>query len=1478
VRAELPIGLKDQPQYEHDLTRLRRHSVSILSSISNTIGGQVRLPRVQIIDDITLQAHDNDIVVIAGEPMVGKSGLLKLLANRLHLEGEVFAFGVEEFAEATTLVDFLHNNGIMHDFHSLLTAVGNATLRCILIDGLERAITDNKRRVINDLLSAVRHYNSTLVAGDVFSEYRWRVVFTCRQQEMNNILVQLSGTRESVQNNTLSVIDVSTLTDEEIDEVKEQIPQLAAIVSSRHLKDIISRPLVLDILTLPGITLPPESLPIRLTETWLLDWFWQQVVRRADEARTGRGHPDARERLLMQLALQTINADGAPTTHTDDEALSGVLADRLLHRLDDGSLRFGHDVLEDWTLVMILRQHISNLGAYLIQIEEPLRLSRAFQLATIRLLEVQQDVPSWLALLRNLEHTPSLSPRWYRLAISALLSSDLIRDLLPRLQQALLDEDNALLCSVLRNMRLIEVQPDSTATYLFKGLPENEIEKLLAHFSIPIWKHWIHIIQFVLIHRHRLTQRGVLEFSYIVHKWLEKLDGNQLFREHLAHYALEQVPTFMKRCSWSERDEGELTYDEEKTLRNNFAHALLQAGDCLPNEVEAFVRQYGLRTEDRNQRDLEDVILREGFGWVPLCRYLPDVAVDILEGIICQKIKRDPFGGMHHLFMDLGIDFLRGDNPPTPDKGPFRVFIRAHENQGLELIHRIVCHATHIWILREQKEWGRQPVPQQLHLSSGTIEVWGDAQVYQWYRYPSVGPDTVTCALMALEQWMHEQIQQGIDPTQLFERVLRPTNSVALVGVCVSVALAHMEQCLEAMVPIITCSAFWEMDIARVVNDMMADSHTRTFAQYFSLGNDKKDYQKLIDMAQQPQRKTDIRQFVLLYLLKSPPDICERVQAAIRSFPENPPIYDEHERDNKNLRQSRTDLMQLWAAFVERENYSMEALDDESGFVIQFILPQQLAEKQRDRDAYFEAQNEFLAFQNWCTSFLKDGQIGERFSFDSALAYAQELVDIDAETVEQESPLFDSESHWNAIAMFVAALVLHTWDWVEQNNHIAWCREQLLITARRPDSPADQEHQRWEMGCRRSAARALPIFLSKQPRDKHVQQSILKLATHQNEEVRAHLFFSLSSLWESDSAFVWKCIDSAILEARRQAIRSRYRVLWSNPAYSLSGRQKSQLKTFRLHTTLSAQLWLANFRAKPLQESLYKDISENLLQSTIYAIPNDARITEWASGRQFSFLFGLVCYTVNNFVHFQEDDRSYNEWAHYDWSQILFPQLVNALLRLPLAQSEDLLKPILRTWEQVPSMLEELLRRLSLTGAQAELEERLIILWVPIAKTVLNSELVTSRSLRHDIREILGLIIFADPTGIVRWQVPDWEPLRQITSLIDFWVERVGHDPSCFPSLVRLLRSIGFNLMPEFGVTWLHQCLSQIIDFSRFFTRANTASRLAELLHDSWQRQSQQIMSNQECYRRFVYLVDRVADQGEQVAIRLQKQLQDLDS
>ncbi len=287
-----------------------------------------------------------------------------------------------------------------------------------------------------------------------------------------------------------------------------------------------------------------------------------------------------------------------------------------------------------------------------------------------------------------------------------------------------------------------------------------------------------------------------------------------------------------------------------------------------------------------------------------------------------------------------------------------------------------------------------------------------------------------------------------------------------------------------------------------------------------------------------------------------------------------------------------------------------------------------------------------------------------------------------------------------------------------------------------------------------------------------------------------------------------------------------------------------------------------------------QDVDTSYLESILYSLPVDSQVALIPSSTKvIDLLADLTSFTVNAYVQC-EKGNGHNEWSSNDWNRLIFPIIANALLALPKGQDSGLLDTMINNWEKSPAVMEELLRNLSLVGAQHVYENRLVELWLYVGNHVLSSERCTSLGyhLNNEMRDILGLLVFADPS--IKWKVQEWAPLRMFTDFINSWCGKVGHHPDCFPSLVRLLQTIGFNLLPEFGISWLNDCLLKVKDRNEFFERSGVASQLGELLHDCWLKQGTSIKSQTDILKRFVYLVDIVAEQGNMIAIRLQSILQ----
>lgn len=142
-------------------SKLAEMSSHALMDIGTRVGG-VNLPRLGALADLEKARYEHRFIEVTGKPGVGKSGVLRHLAERISREGHVIVLdpigtpdgGWSELARRLVIP------GTAKDFLGALAASGGGFL---FIDGLEMFTSVERRRTVNDLLREVAQVPGFLV-------------------------------------------------------------------------------------------------------------------------------------------------------------------------------------------------------------------------------------------------------------------------------------------------------------------------------------------------------------------------------------------------------------------------------------------------------------------------------------------------------------------------------------------------------------------------------------------------------------------------------------------------------------------------------------------------------------------------------------------------------------------------------------------------------------------------------------------------------------------------------------------------------------------------------------------------------------------------------------------------------------------------------------------------------------------------------------------------------------------------------------------------------------------------------------------------------------------------------------------------------------------------------------------------------------------------------------------------------------------
>jgi hypothetical protein len=516
--------LVSSPDCRHDLARLDSLRKHILDQIRTDVGG-LTLNRVDQIEPVQGKFADAALVLLTGAPGVGKSGVWKMLVEWHGSTGPALVLSADRI-DGKGWPGFAQSQGLSRNAEELLQAISTHPVPCVFIDGIDRIEDDGARLVVNDLLRT-----ADKVLPPINGKRRWWCVATAREGNLS----QLSWLDRGVVQQVVPV-RISELADKEVRLVLAHQPRLRGLYAQGRLQPILKNPFLLDLLTdqrmaVEGVTTVPAT-EIEVSNVW-----WERLVGRD-------GQPEGRERqqVLIEAARRMVNAPRRrfADSNLPPTALVSLESNRVFIR-DKGQnvYRFAHDLLEDWSLLRLLEQRRGDLPTYLQEMRQPHGLLRPVQLLGCMLLEQGRTAGEWIGLLRVLEQTAGLAPRWRQAILTAPFLSTRLEELLNKGGDELFGDDSRLLVDLLVALRTTEVDVDpriveTTAT--ITNTPEEALA-LALRYPLPRWYVWFHTLRWLLSRANNLKGAVCLETAQLMEVWQEKTVPGDPLRRNIGELA-----------------------------------------------------------------------------------------------------------------------------------------------------------------------------------------------------------------------------------------------------------------------------------------------------------------------------------------------------------------------------------------------------------------------------------------------------------------------------------------------------------------------------------------------------------------------------------------------------------------------------------------------------------------------------------------------------------------------------------------------------------------------------------------------------------------------------------------------------------------------------------------------------------------------------------------------------------------------------
>lgn len=1417
----LPTGAA--PSFWSDIETLKRESQRTLADIRSTIA-DLKLHRAVPYQETAQALEDGRFVQIVGEPGTGKSAILKEVAEECARVGPVFVLK-DGRIHPRGWSAHAHTLNVSDDIATLLREFACCGIPILFVDGIDKIVDPATQLTVNDVLRAI-------AGSDSLSN--WRVLVTVREQNLKHLDTWLD--QDVLKKLPLRNVSVGALREQELSVVAAEIPRLGPLLSQPGGMDVVlNRPFFLDaIVRLAGDSGNTE---LPATEVELLHLWWTLGASERSDAVPAQ----KRRNVLIDLARQLARSPGAAMAIRDLQAeplvelkAAGVLRDKELGH----SVVFSHDIYEEWALCELLISEQAHLARVLTEVGEPQALVRPVQLLGTYALETDASADAWKALLKETGEA-SLRPVWQRAVLTSCFQSTRTTELLGRLTDELLREDGAPLRRLLLAIATIEVIPN--ARYLDeKLLPDVEPSERarLAHtMALPKPIVWVRFLDWLVPRLGELPPKLVPDLVPVFAAWQSAYSGRNIRHCRaigiFSHRWLVEIEEALHPKTWKDRRHPfglDVRHRDEEGIEKALRSLFLSSAGDVPELVTTYLRA---KAGDKHQRHVfrEDIVQNSG----ALVRHLPAELVDFILTAFVERPHdhRDAWGSYdHHLIDEVGIAGHDQFYPASPVQMPFLALLRNNEEQGLRLIRGLCNHSISIW------RWSRKqpshhaaatPIPVRVSLPWGRQSFWGDGQVYLWFRGYQ-GNEAVGSALMALEHWALERIEQGAEFGEIFRNVVEGNKCVAALGLGVSLCLAHPDKSMRCSLPLVTSAHVWMWDIARRFQDIgglppneMGDWHRYRF-----------ELEAVRALNKKPHRQQDIRALVLAFVLTDDKALRRKYVRALRRFPKLLPFVFEEEKAHPEHIAELRERMTFFAEQGDPRNVKVAPTPGRTHFQVWIEPPSLQKPKYQAQQQEHAELNEYSGLALWSWKSLEDGKLHEQLSVEQAMVKGRAF---DAEglfdAVHGPERLLESQRATAvAGAAFVAARYCEDGTWSDGIGK--WCLDVFGRAATAPEE-ADGMSSRGVMLSMNPivfAAYGYAGLLARGYEPRHCKMAILNLAVDALDGVVGAAFASAKYYAAEQPQFYWTLLDLGLRQCvvPRDAIPKYHSPHWDEQEAEhklalleragnlLDADAKTDLPDMPMPWIRSAAAPSDHHRETNGYLRNDAQFMFNLAETILFGASLPPILSDVEKRAQFLKLVGqLVDWTIQEIVPPFADSRrryrsgntpfgwvfGFSAWCGKVCAHLTGEECRTVILQRVLAQDSEtalrIMQSLMRTF-----MVNAFLVPTSISDDH-------LVVWEEVTEWLFeNREWKHGKTAEYLDREFqncaLSLLFCAAPdfSPLICGVDPGWPQLPKFLAIVERAIREFGMNQQLYFAVMMFLKRGGFDLLPDPALGWLH--------------------------------------------------------------------------
>lgn len=1508
--------LKDFPNPQKDWAQLLEQTKENLVAVPDKIGNSVFLLRQVKLEAIETAFETSKVVVLLGASGCGKTVIAKSWAERELSSNQVIWWNARSF-DVSDFQSFQSRLGLSHPLRELL-AIAPAPRAYVVIDGLDRLFSEAAFQNLSMLIQALQLNVKTSP---------WRILIPCQLEEWNRVQMQLARANNLMA--AWEIVPVKEPSIDDLDPVWKTFPALGRLRYQPQLQSLLLKPKVLDLLATKLSIGDSVDTTQWVGESNLIEWFWETEVSKQTNARVraaflkALGEKQA-DNLESETPTDTFSI-------SDLVSLDSLIGDRLCREREErlsfyhdlygdwarqrvllGKTNSLQEYIKPRASSPLWHRAVRLYGLHLLEKNED---TEAWRSALISLYGDNNTPDSTSDLLLEAvifaaNPLPLLEHIWSDLAANDGL---LLRRLLIRFLHiatvpnpvilAIASQLGSDLETTAATIQRIPYWPYwlPMLRFLHTHLADvtNLAPKQIAEVAdtwlrrgIESWPLRQEAAELALVTAEQLLRsRQTQEFPY----------GKEELRETIYHAALagvhelpERVANFALEASFRR----EVITQEYATDTQSEPLVTRVINDPVYGTYELELPESTWSLIDDPEQDINPIIFRnfseeledeeeEPLAWPdgpmrkvdsafrkvclttdalhPLIISNPSIAREVLLAVLIEEPRGHPRS--RGIWDDnLRIASNREWYPPFYTQGPLLSFIKYQPIEGLELILRLVNFATERWA--DSWRYENQTVPEVTIPILDAEHKWiGDKNVYYWYDSSHNCPYPIVVALMILEKWFYDEINENKSVDTAIELILQRSNSVAFAGLLSAVGRKSLSLFQGPLRQLLAVPEFhiWEFQY-RVPSQV--------FSSIGWLGKGEQIVKLVREWYELPHRKHGLHLWAKHFFLNIP-----NLRTSFEEF-----------RSNwlTRLQVNSKEYKLKW--YLEKlvdeyniENYKVQNYPG-NGDCWVFESPKKLNEKEKALREGAERELLLLSFPFQCKEILNEAQPLPNEKIEPFWNSIQQIAGFSVG--EDEFGCYDIE---NSVCGGIAVLLQLHWNWVQQHPVAEkWCLDQLIRIIQKPPKGGRFSHGEsnlgweWDIFC----AQTIPLIWSKFPDSNIWRECVALLATSPRYAVVSTVFAYVakfrSSIYEDFKRlqhliFRWAAV-------RWKWERTRY---GSESSLDLEAERHREIKAF-LEKSLSPvlptleevaiQVWeeLSDIEPHeaynqpglfgPRQPRQFPGLDLRLIQAAYTWLPSleqaisKAERIEWVT-----FWKEALHYSLQNL----ERDTSLDGWAMW-----LFPNLATLITQLqPTEKRESFWQPILSLGVSKHSWIENFLRQWFVSGLSSKTTYDTLVRecreMVEFAFSSPNWKFDPTKH-EYDLKNMWCCLIGLDWSFSNMWTVEHKPIIRQMYGLYERWASEHLNKPRCALKFTIFLTQSAAEDLRIDSLVWL-DVASQSNTY--FWDEQKLVERLASVLDICWRLHQSKLRRHHNSFSAFKNLLKKLADFQNPLALEIQQKI-----